>query len=216
MEGIIQGQTDSLLSDIGRRQADLLARFMKREGIHPDEIYASPLKRAGETAEIINGVVGTDTPIEFRDEFMEIDVGEVCGLTIDEVLRRYPGKMADVNRWLDFSNFNGESFEQFYSRVEGCVKELIKKWDDPFEKRTVFFVTHGGVTRPILKTLLNHQSDFLFVEVGNCSQIAVRWREVRGNIRRVIRNIIPINRIAEMMGEEAPVLTDLTSKKLGN
>ena len=50
--GKVQGQTDIELNDIGRKQAEETGKLIGNENI--DLIIASPLKRARETANIIN------------------------------------------------------------------------------------------------------------------------------------------------------------------
>ena len=50
--GKLQGKTDIQLNDIGRQQAKETIKLIKDENI--DVIITSPLKRAKETAEIIN------------------------------------------------------------------------------------------------------------------------------------------------------------------
>ena len=52
LRGIIQGTTDITLNDTGRAQALTVAKELKEERL--DAIIVSPLKRAVETAEIIN------------------------------------------------------------------------------------------------------------------------------------------------------------------
>lgn len=51
VQGIIQGQLDTDLNDMGRKQADYVGRYLANE--HIDEVYASPLKRASDTAKAI-------------------------------------------------------------------------------------------------------------------------------------------------------------------
>ncbi|PWN37277.1 phosphoglycerate mutase-like protein, partial [Meira miltonrushii] len=51
VQGIIQGQLDTDLNDIGRKQAHYVAQYLANE--HIDEVYSSPLKRASDTAKAI-------------------------------------------------------------------------------------------------------------------------------------------------------------------
>ena len=63
-EGRLCGRTDVALSDTGRQQAQLLARRVQR--ILIDVLYASPLKRALETARIIGQAIGRDPVVDFQ------------------------------------------------------------------------------------------------------------------------------------------------------
>ena len=51
----LQGRTQILLNERGREQARQTAAGLKRQGIVFDAVYASPLLRAVETAEILSG-----------------------------------------------------------------------------------------------------------------------------------------------------------------
>jgi broad specificity phosphatase PhoE len=51
VQGIIQGQLDTDLNAIGRKQAHFVAQSLANE--HIDEVYSSPLKRASDTAKAI-------------------------------------------------------------------------------------------------------------------------------------------------------------------
>lgn len=215
--GVIQGHSDSPLSEIGMAQAELLGRFLSREGIKPARIFASPLKRAFQTAEIVAGQYDSKHEVIPTEALMEIDVGGLCGLSIEQAIERYPdGFQVDVNRWLDFSKAGGESFDQFYERVQSEVGEIMNNWD-LLEDRTVFFVAHAGTMRPLLKTLLNAESDFMYFTFGNCCHVRIEYRKVREGVRRVLSDLIRIETVAALMGEVNPGenLDDPVGSKMG-
>ena len=81
-----QGQSDYPLTEKGRAQAQALAERWKAEGAKFDLIIASPLGRAKETAEIIAPAVGA--PVEFDPILLERHIGEMEGLTAEEVRKR--------------------------------------------------------------------------------------------------------------------------------
>ena len=78
--GKLQGQTDIELNDIGRQQAKETGKLIKDENI--DLIITSSLKRAVETAKIINANFKVN--IVEDDRLMERKYGESEGLTKDE------------------------------------------------------------------------------------------------------------------------------------
>mgnify|MGYP005782903757 FL=1 len=86
--GKIQGQTDIELNDNGRQQAKETGELIKNENI--DIIITSPLKRAKETAKIINENFNV-TIIE-DNRLMERNFGKSEGLTKDD--RR---KLKEIN-----------------------------------------------------------------------------------------------------------------------
>jgi len=70
-EGRIQGQADIPLSDFGRRQGEAIAAALAELPI--DAIYASPLLRALETAEIVARRLSL--PIRIDPRLKEIHIG---------------------------------------------------------------------------------------------------------------------------------------------
>ena len=62
------------LSEVGRRQAELLAK--RFNGFAPDRIYTSALVRAKQTAEIL---FGTEAGFHEREALNEISFGDMTG-----------------------------------------------------------------------------------------------------------------------------------------
>ncbi|MGB1644305.1 MAG: histidine phosphatase family protein, partial [Ilumatobacteraceae bacterium] len=59
---VTEGAADPPLSDIGHQQAQLLTEYLASE--HIDAIYASPLKRAVETAQPLSGHHGKPSVLD--------------------------------------------------------------------------------------------------------------------------------------------------------
>jgi broad specificity phosphatase PhoE len=217
LQGVIQGHSDTGLADSGIAQAKLLGKYFNREGIHPDVIYTSPLQRAFNTASLIAENLDNKPDVVPQNGLMEINVGKLSGVSMEEALKRYPGGWSgDVNKWLDFSLAGGESFYGFFDRVSTAVNELIENWD-LLEARTVFFVAHAGTLRPILKTLLATESDMMFFTFGNCCHIKLEYRLVSNGIRRVMSDLVTIDTVAALMGEKLPSenTKDTVGEKIG-
>ncbi len=126
-----QGQADPPLSELGRRQAGVAA---SRLG-DVDAIVSSDLQRAGETAEIIAGVLGVG-PIVVEPDLRERSAGEWSGLTRAEIESAYPGYLGDGRRppgWEDDDALLGRAL-----RGLGRVAALAPGGE-------VLVVSHGGV-----------------------------------------------------------------------
>jgi len=67
----------------------------------------------------------------------------------------------------------------------------MESWD-LLTDRTIFFVTHAGTMRPLLKTLLAAESDMMYFSFGNCSHVKVEFRKVNDSIRRVLTDLLTI------------------------
>ena len=84
--GVVQGQLDYPLSDVGKRQAVALAKYWDARGHRFEVIVSSPLLRAQETAEIIGARLSI--PVEFDPGLMERHMGEAQGLSGDQFDQR--------------------------------------------------------------------------------------------------------------------------------
>src|SRR5205085_626538 len=66
-----------------RGRAEIAAQAERLAGDNIAAIYASPLQRTRETAEIVAARLGL--PITFRDDLLELDFGEWTGATFDSI-----------------------------------------------------------------------------------------------------------------------------------
>jgi probable phosphoglycerate mutase len=136
---------ESPLTPHGEGEARVLAdRLVAEHDIAA--LYASPLTRAAQTAQIIGKALGME-PRAF-DGLREIDVGLVGGLTRDGFEARFPSAFA---RWqdrrdMDFAWPGGEVRSDFFQRATQAVAEIVAK--HPGDK--VVVVCHGGVIRATL------------------------------------------------------------------
>jgi len=129
------GRADPSLSDEGHEQAARVAAALGWIGV--DALYASPLRRARETAE------PTATACE-----MEVTVDE-CLLELDNALGMYaPDDQLDAHSELaeayfkgDWSGISSESPEEFVGRVCSGLDGIVQR----HRGQTVAVFTHGGV-----------------------------------------------------------------------
>lgn len=143
----IQGWAESPLDETGREQARRLAGRLKADP--PDVLYASPLRRASETCEILAAEL--DMTVVFDERLKEIGAGQLTGLTNQEVGERFPEL---VRQWQEDPNgiqFPGEEDrEGFRSRVAAVFDEIASRHPE----ETVGVVSHGGALRAYLNVLL--------------------------------------------------------------
>lgn len=143
----MQGRMDSALTELGRIQADIHGRTLARLG-GVDAIVASPLGRTRETAALAN--VHLQVPVRFEPALMERDCGEWSGLTLDEIAAAYPAEWQARQHDPYFHRPpGGESLEDMEVRVRGFLDSLERG-----AERTLALVTHGVMSRVILKRLL--------------------------------------------------------------
>ncbi|CAM4495729.1 putative phosphoglycerate mutase [Paenibacillus endophyticus] len=132
------GWTDTPLTELGRRQAEIIAKKL-RDGLDSSEyiLYSSDLLRASQTAEIIGEQLGLD--VNINKELREINTGYAAGKTKEWAsANRNPRTGSSFD--LDYQEFqNGETWRQFYRRVCDCLELLYET-----NKKNLLIVTHGG------------------------------------------------------------------------
>jgi probable phosphoglycerate mutase len=129
--GRLQGQTDTPLNDLGRRQAAALADRLSADSV--TAIYTSDLLRARETADIVRGRLGL--PVAVEPALRERNWGSWEGLT--------PTERAGVA-------FQGETAEEHRQRTLTAVRRIAER--HPGER--VLVVTHGGSMRRVQAAVL--------------------------------------------------------------
>ena len=142
--GKIQGQTDIELNEIGKQQAQKTGELIKNEKI--DLIITSPLKRAKETAQIINNNI--NTIIIEDNRLMERRFGDCEGMNktdIRELKKLHPeiNDICNYNKNVLYNNM--ETMKDFCDRVYEFLNEIIIKYND----KNILLVTHGAASVPI-------------------------------------------------------------------
>ena len=140
------GRTDMPLSQAGVKQAERLRDRLAAEKI--DAVYASPLRRAYTTAEIIASV--HKIRIATREDLCECNFGDVEGLNFDEIKQRYPALAEELRERKTGAFPGGETLEQLNERVQAFLKTLEKHHPE----ETVLVVAHGGPVRLAICNLL--------------------------------------------------------------
>lgn len=145
-----QGQTDIPLNPTGEEQARAIARRMASET--PAAIYASDLKRAWQTAEIIHQELPSDgRMLSAEPRLREMCFGEWEGLTYDQIQALQPQLLP---RWeSDLEQTappGGETLLELAERVQAVFQSIIAAHDDA----TVLLVAHGGPLQMLITQAL--------------------------------------------------------------
>jgi len=165
-EGRVQGTSDVELSATGKKQAELLALSLKDHLI--EAIHASPLKRAYQTAEIINKFHHLD--IQIHRDLMEMDQGDFEGLSFKELMA---GKKEFLQKWISDPALvkmpNGESLSELQNRAWSAMEEIIGK------SQNALIVSHNFTIAAILCRLRNISlAEFRSACVDTASKTIVR------------------------------------------
>jgi len=124
------------LTENGRAQARAVASRLKRdlEGID-FAFYASDIKRAHQTAEIIGSEIGVK-PI-LSQGLREINNGVAADRTKAEVAHLYRPPSDPIMDWQAYPE--AETWRRFYRRIKGVMDEI-----HAVEDRPTLIVSHGG------------------------------------------------------------------------
>jgi broad specificity phosphatase PhoE len=176
--GRMQGWADQPLDDYGRAQAQALAARLATERF--DAIYASPLLRSRETAEII--AAPHQLAVSLDDRLRERNIGEWTGLTFEEARRHSPTAGPD---WRLAGAPGGETQIALALRVAAMLDQVITG----HPAATVAVVSHGGALSAYLAHLLGlpfeRPVSFAFPNTG-LARISVRPHPAGGFDVRVL------------------------------
>ncbi|OOM73845.1 phosphoserine phosphatase 1 [Clostridium puniceum] len=141
--GKFQGCIDIALSQDGIKQAELLKNRLNGKF---DYIYASPLNRALETANIIASF--TDKEVVVENDIREINFGEWEGLTVHEIAENYPEKFKAWRTDKKESKICGGdlSILNASNRAKKCVLNIINE----HKGKKIAIVAHGGIIKAAL------------------------------------------------------------------
>ncbi|KAL3936384.1 MAG: hypothetical protein SGBAC_008293 [Bacillariaceae sp.] len=134
--GILNGHRNQPLTKLGEEQAQSVADKIQSQSLQFDKIYASPLKRAFKTAEILaNG-----QPVEVMDLLIERDFGVMAGTPTKEIKERCQGNILQTDTISYFLSPDGaETFPDLLERGNKVVADIQSK----HKEGSVLLVTHG-------------------------------------------------------------------------
>lgn len=139
-----QGRSEYPLTEKGRAQARALAERWKAEGIKFDLAIASPLGRARETAEIVTSAL--DVKLELDPIWMERDIGEMEGLTAEEVRQKpQPPYITPY----DSIGGDGEGDWELFLRAGQALHDLLRR-----PAGSYLIVSHGGMLNQLMHAIV--------------------------------------------------------------
>ena len=173
------GRNDLPLSRTGRAEAEAAAARAAELGI--EVIVASPLRRTRETAEIVAATLGL--PVEFDDDLVELDFGDIEGMTFAEAAKKHPLAARRFGTDVTMAAPGGESVMDVSTRVARARRRLLSR----HAGRSVLVVTHMMPIKLMLTAGLDVDEDVVhrvFLEAA--SFCTVTWSsDGRSSVRVV-------------------------------
>jgi 2,3-bisphosphoglycerate-dependent phosphoglycerate mutase len=147
------GWKDVGLSEEGVSEAHRAGQLLKDEGLRFDSAFASTLKRAHNTLDIILEELGQGKlPIVKAAALNERDYGQLVGINKEEARKRFGAEQVHIwQRSYDIAPPGGESLKDTAARV--CP--FFERWVVPElqEGKNVIVVAHGNSLRSLIMEL---------------------------------------------------------------
>ncbi len=147
-----QGRVDIPLNENGKRQAKQVLKWFHEQGVEVPCTYTSPLRRAVETAHIIQTV---ESKIIIDARLIEIDMGEYDGRYEDELCNELGKERYESWRAQNFAvpAPGGESIFQVMHRLKDFVAQILANGI-----KDLCIVAHQGVLVAIKSLLCDRTS----------------------------------------------------------
>lgn len=185
---VVEGPADPELSDSGHEQAKLLANYLAGERL--DALYASPLRRAQQTADPV--AASQHLSIVTEDDVAEWDRNSTHYVPVEEL------RAANDPRWHammrgDWSS--DESPELFQERTVAAVERLIAAHSG----QRIAVVCHGGVINGYISHLLGLDSamGFFYPNYTSIHRVAAA--------RSGERSIVTLNETSHLRNSGLPM-----------
>lgn len=174
--GKLLGATDASLDVVGRKRAEAAGELLR--SLRADRLWASPMRRCLETAQLAFG----SQEFHVDPDLREIDFGRGEGKSFAQFAQEEPGL---AERWAefrdDFAFPGGESVSGFCGRVARAAERLAAS-----AAETVLTITHGGVIRAMLCHYLGLDAKhYLLFDVDYLGLAEIRLFGPRGVLTRL-------------------------------
>ena len=223
-QGRFQGQSETPLSALGRKQAALVAERLADPhaspalpvpGGVPREVVHSPLSRAADVARAIAEACAAPV-LRAEPGILELSQGDWEGVTSEDIARRWP---AEISAWRHNPNLahapGGESLRAVQRRVRPALARVLDELGRDYPRGTVdrpqvggyrgvgqaadqpwsVLVAHDGVFKVVMLTLLDLPLDRFWTFSWGLTGITVL--ELRGGR--------PVLRAHNLTGHLAPI-----------
>lgn len=204
---IIQGHSDTPLTELGIEQAELLGDFFSRPTNHRrfNRVYTSDQGRAMRTCEIVCSKIGVSTSLITRDyRLRERKYGQYEGRPIHEFqLEAYEHGYTECN-FTQYTPEGIESMEQVMSRVRDFLLSLCRECE---AEDDILVVSHWATVKEFLKTFKAMSNGTItndhLVETPNAAFTKLRIGFTTNHISSV--QVICLHSTAHLMADQTSV-----------
>jgi len=163
-----RGQSE--LTPLGVQQAQATALYLREAMAGTGTVYSSPLRRALQTADFIAEALGA--VVEPVMGLMEIDWGELEGLTMEQVAQQYPDVLRLWGNHLSTPLPGGDAASDVAVRMAGAMKAIALGYE--LGGRAVL-VSHQGAITLGLAALLEDEAGMMNYQASNGGVMLVEF-----------------------------------------
>jgi phosphoserine phosphatase len=158
---LIGQPNDTPITDIGVRQAKLLAKRFVEEKVKFDVIHSSIYKRAWQTANILQEKIGFKKDIRYSDAIVEYNSGDFRGKKRVDILNKYALPMLNLQMGFNFPG--GESLNKVERRAANWLEDTVIYNDKLYETDhcNIAIVSHGILIKTLLHYIMNFEQSFV-------------------------------------------------------
>jgi broad specificity phosphatase PhoE len=174
-ELVFRGIRDIELSERGRQQAELLAKYLKRFKI--DAIFSSPLSRAVQTLRPTAEALGLR--VQPEEAINDLNFGLWAGLSVDQVKEKYPDQF---EKWrlnpLEMDFPEGDKISNAKVRSFNWLKRIA---GGDYER--IALVTHKVILKLLVLSILDApKRAYWQIQFSTCSVSMLNTKEGRFDI----------------------------------
>jgi probable phosphoglycerate mutase len=186
----IQGLLDeSVLTEAGEDGARRAGQALR--SLSFNAVYASPLRRARQTAELITAQFATAPAIHFTDQLREVNLAGWEGLLFDELKQRFPeqyeiwrSRPHDLQLQINTSTGLQPFYplRSLYDQARQFWRELLPQHPN----QTVLLVAHSGINRALIQTAIGLDADrFNRFQQTNCGISVLNFAGTLGDLVQI-------------------------------
>lgn len=157
---------ESHLTDLGREQVKQSGQMLSTIAI--DKIYASPVIRTVETAEIVSNIL--NMPFEEDERLFEIELGKLVGMYYEDLINthgnlfvKFYGDNDNDNSLVDFEV---ESFGSVKKRISELLQEVVIK----HRNENVLLISHLDPIKAAISLILDIKPSLVYnIHIPNAS-----------------------------------------------
>lgn len=170
-KNLYSGITNDTLTDLGKKQAELLSRALAANLLKVDKVFCSPLVRSLETAKTVSKYLLLSEP-EIDPRLAEINMGIWDGKP-EEYIKNLDPQLFETwqSNPMETNIPQGENLIDVKSRIfEFCEEKASMGME------RIVVVTHAGIIHSLLIPLLGREGDnFWSIKVENAGYSIVEW-----------------------------------------